>query len=266
MKKYLRFIQMAFKTGFAYRTDYFVGIFRNLVLIVVQLAVWHALLGKTGQVVTNTGVVTFRDMSTYVLMSTLISNLITNNVILDIGNRIARGEISMDLIKPLNFQTYTFSSMIGQNSFNFLFQFLPIFAIGLVFVGIDFPTVQNFLLFCFTLINAIVIMFLITYSMALMTFWYARLWNIFELLQMIIRFFSGMLIPLWFFPVILVKISNYLPFKLIYFTPISIFLDKVGLVDCLYLVSQQFLWMAILFGVTQLVWRAAIKKLVIQGG
>jgi ABC-type uncharacterized transport system permease subunit len=51
-----------------------------------------------------------------------------------------------------------------------------------------------------------------------------------------------------------------------YFAPISIFLGTVTPLDCLYIILQQFGWMIVLYGVIMITWRAAIKKLVIQGG
>ena len=257
---------MAFQNGLAYRTEYFVGMFRSVVILLVQLCVWQALLGKTGQVASNNGIITLREMTTYVLMSTLISTLIARDVIEDMSDRISNGQISMDLTKPMNFQTYTFCNMIGQNLFSLLFQLLPILAIGLIFIGINFPSLPNFLLFCLTLINAIIIMFLITYSMGLMAFWYTRSWQVNYVFLTFVRLFSGMIIPLWFFPQILVNIGNFLPFRLMYYVPISIFLDKITFVDCLYLLLQQLIWIGVLYLVTRLVWRTAIKKLVIQGG
>jgi len=212
------------------------------------------------------GVITLSEMTTYVLMSTIISTLVSSNVIENMNDRIRNGQISMDLIKPVNFKTYMFCSMIGRSFFNFLFQLLPILAIGLIFIRIEYPSTQNLLLFCITLVNAIIIMFLISYSLGLLAFWWMRMWEVDVLLGTLINLFSGAWIPLWFFPKILVNISNFLPFRLMYFVPISVFLGKVELVDCMYLLIQQLIWIVVLFGMTRLMWRAAIKKLVIQGG
>jgi ABC-2 type transport system permease protein len=264
MKKYLKFIQLSFKNGLAYRVEYFVGTFRNLVILLVQLCVWRALL-SAGPVTTSAGVVTLKEMTTYVLISSMISTLLTVNVISDMNDRIRNGQIAIDLMKPVNFQTYTFCNMLGQNMFSFLFQLLPILAVGLIFVGLSFPTPQNFLLFCLTLVNAIIIMFLINYAMGLIAFWYLRGWQN-TILWTLNRLFSGATIPLWFFPSVLVTISNFLPLRLMYFVPISVYLGQVTPIDCLNLILQQFLWIGILYLLTKVVWRTAINKLVIQGG
>jgi ABC-2 type transport system permease protein len=171
----------------------------------------------------------------------------------------------MDLIKPMNFQAYTFANMLGQNMFSFLFQLLPILAVGVIFIGMDFPSILNLLIFLLVMINAIIISFQINYIVGLVVFWYLRGWQA-NVIWMLNRLFSGAYIPLWFFPKVLVTISGFLPFRLYYFVPISIFMGKLTPLDCLYAILQQFAWMVVLYGLIRLEWRAAIKKLVIQGG
>ena len=264
MKKYIQFIKISFNNGLAYRVEYFVGTFRNLVILLVQLCVWRALLAA-GAVTTDAGVITLREMTTYVVLSSMIGTLLTVDVIWSMNDRIRNGQIAMDLVKPVNYQTYTFCNMLGQNMFSFLFQLLPILVIGVIFVGIDFPSILNFLLFLVTLINAIVIMFQMNYALGLVAFWYMRGWQS-TIVWILNRLFSGRYIPLWFFPPILVTISYFLPLRLMYFVPISIYLGTMAPLDCLYAILQQFAWMVVLYGLTRLMWRAAIKKLVIQGG
>jgi ABC-2 type transport system permease protein len=108
-------------------------------------------------------------------------------------------------------------------------------------------------------------MFLINYAMGLIAFWYLRGWQN-TILWTLNRLFSGATIPLWFFPSVLVTISNFLPLRLMYFVPISVYLGQVTPIDCLNLILQQFLWIGILYLLTKVVWRTAINKLVIQGG
>jgi ABC-2 type transport system permease protein len=264
MKKYLKFIQISFNNGLAYRVEYFVGTFRNLVILLVQLAVWKALLAA-GPVTTDAGVVTLKEMTTYVVISSMIGTLLTVDVIFNMNDRIRNGQIGMDLVKPVNFQIYTFCNMLGQNMFSFLFQLLPILAIGVIFIGIEFPSMFNFLLFLITLVNAMVIMFQMNYALGLVAFWYMRGWQS-TIIWILNRLFSGRYIPLWFFPPVLVTISYFLPLRLMYFVPISIYLGKMAPLECLSSILQQFAWMLVLYGVTRLMWRAAIKKLVIQGG
>ncbi len=266
MRKYYEYIKNSFKESLAYRVEYFMGITQRLLALLVQLYLWRVLLGQSAQASTDMGVITLSEMTTYVLMSTIISTLVSSNVIYDITDRVKSGQISTDLIKPLNFKAYVFCRMIGGSFFNFLFQLLPVLLIGLVFLGFEQPSISNLFLFCITIVNAIIIMFLTTYSLGLLAFWYMEMWQVEHQLDSLIQLFSGRWIPLWFFPKFLVNMAYFLPFRLMYFVPISIYLGKFEIVGSMYLIMQQLGWIVVLFVVTRLTWRAAVKKLVIQGG
>lgn len=82
----------------------------------------------------------------------------------------------------------------------------------------------------------------------------------------VLRLLSGAFIPLWFFPTALADISSFLPFRLIFFTPISIYLEKISGVEAGGLIAQQLLWIIALLVVEKILWRKGIRKLVIQGG
>ena len=266
MKKYYKFIQIAFKDRLAYRFEYFLGIVGILFLFLAQLFLWRALLGQSQLTSTNTGIVTLKEMTTYVFIAMVIGIIIKNNIIENISNRIRNGLIAMDLIKPLNFKTFLFFDMIGRSLFNFVFQLLPVLVLGLIFLPIAYPSLLNFILFCLSLVGAVVIVFLLSFCLGLLAFWYTSIWQVNILLWTLIALFSGRTIPLWFFPKILLNISNFLPFRLMYFAPTSIFLGKVDLGESMFLLIQQLIWILILFGLTKLIWHTAIKKLVIQGG
>lgn len=206
------------------------------------------------------------DMTTYILVSIMISAVLSSNVIETINDRVRDGQISMDLIRPVSFQAYIFCHMLGRNLFNLLFQLMPILLISWIFIGIEFPSLPHFFIFLVSLFNALIIVFLINYCLGLLAFWYMSMWQVNQLLGRFVELFSGRWIPLWFFPAFLLTVSNFLPFSLMYFTPITIYLEKVALADAMILIIRQSGWIVVLFLVSRLMWQAAIRKLVFQGG
>lgn len=266
MRKYYEYIKNSFKELMAYRVEYFVGIVQRFLAIFVQLYLWRALIGQAGQVATDYGVVTMTEMTSYILVSILINTLIGNNVINDINERVRSGQISTDLIKPLNFEMYVFCRMIGRSLFSFLFQLLPVLGISLLFLDIEFPSVINLLLFLVSALNAFVIMFLLAFNLGLLSFWYMSMWQVSLILGNVIQLLSGRWLPLWFFPQALLSVSAFLPFKMLYFVPISIYLGQGSIAEFGQWILIQYIWIVILFAVTRLMWHAAIRKLVFQGG
>ncbi len=267
MRVYIEFIKNAFKQNLAYRANYFATFATTIIHIFIRVYLWRALLGYSGQASTSMGVVTVGDMTTYVLVSSMIARFTDRDSIsYYLDDRIRTGLISTDLIKPMNFQAHVFSRMIGTNLFNFLFRLLPVLVLGIVVFGIEYPSVENIPLFSVIVLNGIVISFQTTYIVGLIGFWYLSIRHLTRLLDIVITLFSGIWIPLWFFPQTLAEIANFLPFRLIYFAPLSIYLGRVEFTDGLYMFMQQIIWIAVFFVMTKIVWSRGIRKLVIQGG
>ena len=143
---------------------------------------------------------------------------------------------------------------------------LPVLVLGIVFFSIKYPSVENLLLFFVITLNGIIISFQMSYIVGLIGFWYLSIWHLRFLLGSLIQLFPRVWIPLWFFPQILVEIANFLPFRLIYFAPISIYLGKVEFIDGLYMFMQQIIWIIVFFVTTKIMWSGGIRKLVVQGG
>ncbi|MBW4082729.1 ABC-2 family transporter protein [Paenibacillus sp. S150] len=205
-------------------------------------------------------------MVTYVIISTTISLLIKNEVIKQMERKIRSGEIAMDLIKPMNFKLIFISDTVGNSIFRLSFQLIPLLAVGSIAFGFQMVQLKILPFFLLSLINAAIIYFLITFIIGLLAFWYMAVWHLQRFLSDLIGLLSGSIIPLWFFPDFLQQISVYLPFRLIYFVPLSIYLGKTEINDIVILMLQQWFWIIVLWIGERLVWSKAINKLVIQGG
>lgn len=266
MYLYFRFIKNAFLTNSAYRMNVFLRLFNRIMFLFINISIWKALYKGHFTMISNNGDISINDMITYAIISTAISVFINNTVIQRINYKIKTGEISMDLIKPMNFRTSVFCNEIGENCSRIVFELIPVLLISAVLFRINLPELDNFIVFLITLINGMLIQFFITYVLGLLGFWYLEVWHFDRLLDSLMQLFSGALIPLWFFPEFLVKVSNYLPFKLIYFTPISIYLGKFSLIEGVYSIMYQIIWIMLLLIIEKILWKHGIKKLVVQGG
>ena len=80
------------------------------------------------------------------------------------------------------------------------------------------------------------------------------------------QFFSGALIPLWFFPDKLRRISEILPFQHIYFSPISIFTGTANGSDIMKILFMQWVWILIFYCIGKMIWNYAVQKITVLGG
>ena len=108
--------------------------------------------------------------------------------------------------------------------------------------------------------------FFISFICALLCFWTENYFGITKSKQVIVNFFSGALIPLTMMPGVLQKIAYALPFQGIVYIPSSIFMESTVGRDAMYLILSQIVWCIVLYIVKKILWRCAIKKVVINGG
>jgi ABC-2 type transport system permease protein len=77
---------------------------------------------------------------------------------------------------------------------------------------------------------------------------------------------SGQIIPLTFFPGVFGRIVFALPFAAIYSTPLLIYVGIIQPHDYARYLAIQVLWLILFSGLSALVWSAASRRVVIQGG
>ena len=205
-------------------------------------------------------------MIAYAVMSAIVNTLVRNRVIFGIDDRIKTGDIAFDLNRPLSFWGMLLSKTIGQNGFTFLFQFAFISAFVLPFFPLPVPTPEYLLYFLIVLTLGFLTRFLLAFMLGLCGFWYMRIWHMERVLFVTIGFFSGSFVPLWFFPEIVGRISEWLPFKGIFFNPISVFLMKLEPLTVYQEIFKQTIWVAALALICYMIWQRGIKKLTVQGG
>jgi ABC-2 type transport system permease protein len=257
MRLYLEFLKNKFKSNFAYRVDLYMRIFYKIIILFIQIPLWRAVL-ETEKDIDN--------MATYVIISTLISSIIGNGVIGKIDFKIKTGEFATDLIKPMNFFGYIFFDSLGDNIFRLLFEMIPVFFVGFIVFDFKVPNNLAILVFILSTILGYIINFLLGFTLGLISFWYLSVWHLSRLLEDVVKLFGGSLIPLWYFPSLLVIISKYLPFQYIYYIPISIYLKQYDIGKTVNLLLIQTIWCIILSILLFGVWKLGRKKLVIQGG
>lgn len=82
----------------------------------------------------------------------------------------------------------------------------------------------------------------------------------------IVGFLSGAIIPLAFLPDVIEKIFLLLPFASLNYTPVMIYMGMYGGTELLYYLGLQLFWVLGFWGLSKFFWKAATKRLCVQGG
>lgn len=265
MKVYLLYIKNVVKQGFTYKFNHMMKLSSVFLKIVIQYFIWRALL-KNNSFETSAGDIEFEIMIPYMVVSNVMQVAMVSSTISNINNKIRTGTIATDLMKPISFAWICFGESLGQMMYQMLFLLLPINLMATLTIGFKLPDFICTVIFLISFLNSFVMLFLIRFLLGLMGFWFTQVWVLERFLNDFIKLFSGVFVPIWFFPEWLQKISNILPFKYLYYAPISIFIEVVDGMGAFKIIVYQFVWILVFYILGRLVWKKAIDVITILGG
>ena len=265
MKKYLTFTVKAFQRTLTYRFELWMELFINVLFMLVYVYLWKALYADR----TSVEGYDLNRILTYIVVSqTLLTFTFTLRVARIIEEKVRTGEVVTDLMKPIDFQLMTLATAVGTSSHTALFNMLPKFLLFYGAFGLSVPpSFLTIFLFIISVVLGYVILFSIEFIIGIFAFWLVEIRGIYFLVIWgLSMLFSGYFLPLEFYPAFLAKVASVLPFRAIIYFPAAIYTGRLigaGLVPALLI---QLTWVAALVGIGRLAYRAAFRKLVIQGG
>ncbi|MDG5788609.1 ABC-2 family transporter protein [Evansella sp. AB-P1] len=211
--------------------------------------------------------VQFDDMVAYVIVNAIIGGLIYSEIHTNIGKRIVDGSISLDFIKPVNFKAYMFSIQLGENLFRIIFNIVPACLFVIFIWGFTLPeTPHQMILFLFALINGVILFFYFNFILGLLVFWFHSPFFVDWVTKAFFQLFAGTVVPLWFYPEFLYKISLFLPFRLITYEPITIYVGQTSLAESWWIIFQQFIWIIVFYLLNKWFWNKSQTIVNIHGG
>jgi len=260
---YFEFARVAFLKILAYRLRYFTGIVTYFVNVSVYYFIWSAIYGSS----TNVAGYDLPQMTTYVAIGWIIRSFYFNNVDRDISTEVLEGKIAINLIKPVDAQLMYISQTAGEACFRAILFTLPIAAVLLLVYPIRPPaSVTGGVLFVVSCVLALLIFTLLNFIVGTLALHIYSIFGVIRAKYAIVEFFSGLLIPISFFPAGLQRIMAFFPFQYVSFTPLQIYLGKVRGGEALSALGQQMIWVLILYGTGRLFWKFSTRRLSIQGG
>jgi ABC-2 type transport system permease protein len=238
------------------------GVFTNTVFGFIQAYILLAVFEHRQDV----GGYDARDTVTYVWLAQALLMTVYIFGWQEFALRIRDGSIATDLLRPLDPQRYWLAFDLGRAPYHFVLRGVPPFVLGALVFELHWPTPLDAVAFFVSLTLAVVVSFGFRFIYNSVAFWLLDYRGVVTLSTTIVVFFSGMAIPLRFFPPALREICYALPFASIIQTPIDVWLGKRDGAALLGVLALQAFWALALLGIGQLVLRSATQKVVVQGG
>jgi len=263
VRLYFEFARVGFVNTLAYRLRYYTGIVTYFIYVSVYYFIWKAIYEHSASIEGFD----FAHLLTYIGVGWMIRSFYFNNIDQDLAYQVIEGRLAMDLIKPVNIQMMHVARAAGESVFRLALLTVPTALVLFLVYPLSLPTsVGNAGAFLVSVSLSFLIVAAINFAVGTFAL---RLQSILGLLRakfFLLELFSGLLLPMTFFPHLVQKILDLLPFQYISYVPMLIYLGKLHGGEVARAIAIQIFWVAILMAIGHGLWRWSTRKLIIQGG
>jgi ABC-2 type transport system permease protein len=263
MRLYYEIALRSFRRATTYRSAYIAGVLTNAFFGALRSFVYIALYGAGASVAGfSVGDAISYSWATQSLISIGAGWIISRELMQSIRS----GAVVTDLARPWNLYGYWLSQSLGERGFNLLVRGTLTYLIGVLYFGAHIPTPAQALSFAISVMLALVLSFAFSFIVNLSAFWLIENSGLVMIANVMLSFFSGFLLPIAFFPPALATLARLLPFQGISGLPAQIFLGQLTGAALAQALLLQLFWCVALVAAGILLLRAAVQKVVIQGG
>ncbi len=263
VRLYWAFARVGFINTLAFRLRYYTGIATYFIYVSVYYFIWKAIYQHS----TSIEGFDFAHLLTYIGVGWIIRSFYFNNIDQDLAYQVIEGRLAMDLIKPVNIQLMYVSRAAGESVFRLALLTIPTAVVLFMVYSLRLPaSVGHAAAFLVSVLLSFLIVAAINFAVGTFAL---RLQSILGLMRakfFLLELFSGLLLPMTFFPHIAQKILAVMPFEYISYVPMLIYLGKLNGVGVARAIGIQILWIAVLLAIGDGLWRWSTRKVIIQGG
>lgn len=263
MKPYIYMLKIKFLLLFTYKAEIYISLSTYMILLISTAFFWKAAFNGFEHLAG----ISEQQILIYTIMSLLIRNWHSITVEKNIRNRIRLGDISVDLIKPINIFCMYFAEDIGQTITSIVQCTLPLVICSAFFVTKPIPaSIGHFSLFIISFCLGYLVLWLISLLFGLLYFRFIDLGPLSDIKDSILAFLSGSFVPFWFFSERIQSISNFLPFIYIYQFPIGIYIGKYTIFESMMGCCWQIAWILFFLYAFHKIEKHIENIILIQGG
>jgi len=263
MNTYFKLTQLAFQRQMSYRAATLAGLGTNFFFGLLRAAIMIALYQ-------NRTVVAGFDLPMAITFTALGQGMIAYLSLFhwyDLMRTVYSGEVATDLLKPIGYFRYWLAKDIGRALSAFLTRGVTIIVAYELVLDLVYPQGwQGWLYFSAAIVLGWLVGFAFRFLVNLTAFWSPNAVGFGRFFFLSGYVLSGMLMPLAFYPEFVQKLAYLTPFPQTLYTPIEIYLGLLTEPQIWAALGRQALWAAGLILAGQLVLRAGVRKLVVQGG
>ena len=263
MKLFWELTKRSFKRQLTYRAATLAGLLTNFFFGIIRASILIALYDTRQSVagISLQGAITYAALTQAVIAYLSFFNWTK------IIDTVYTGDISSDLLKPMGYFRFWLAKDLGRAMVNFLLRGITVMVGYAIIFDLIFPSGGwQWLALGISLFLSWILNFSWQFLVNLSAFWTPNARGISRFFFIAMWFFSGFMMPLRYFPDWVIRISNLTPFPSMINTVVEIHLNVLQGPELIQAVLVQLGWTITLIGAGQLILRAGVRRLVIQGG
>lgn len=218
---------------------------------------------------------TLADMVTYIWLGQALFALLPYSADTEIQDMVRSGNVSYEKIRPLDTYWLWFMRSLAMRTAPPSLRALPL----ILFAGFFLPMIglsdwalkppaslEAGFLFGLSFIGVMLLAAAITTILSITVIWWLTGNGVNSIAMPIVTFFTGMVIPLPFFPDWMQPFLNAQPFRGLVDVPYRIYLGNMTGSEAFMGLAHQFVWIVILIFFGRWLMARAMSKLIVQGG
>lgn len=265
LRSYSAIVRNEIQAALVYRGHFLFNLAGTAIYLVIASFLWKAVYACSGaEAIRGVG---FERAYLYVGIAMSLAGLIQTNVDYTLNRLVMSGDIFRHLCRPQDFMGQLFAESVGDGIVNCAVIGLPALVLSYALSGAALPDLANILLFIPAVAMAFFLNFLIDFLTGLAVFPFHSIRGVTNAKDAAILVLSGALVPLPFYPAGIRSVLEWLPFQALYNAPARILADgRAGIAEALPFLARQAAWALVLFVLARLLFSAAHRKLVVNGG
>ena len=263
MRLYWEFARRGYQRYAAYPAATWAGVFTNSAFGFVHAYILLALYRHRSSV----GGYDASDTVTYVWLTQGMLATVQMLGSVELALRIRNGDIATDLSRPVHPFTSGLAFDFGRALYHFIYRGLPPFVVGALVFDVTLPSgVLVWLALLVSVLLALCVSFAFRYLYNCAAFWLLDYRGVQRLSVALSAFFSGLYIPVAFFPGALRTVANATPFPAMLQRTVDIFVGKTEGGEIVAALGVQLGWAVALTAIVYVLFAAGTRRLVVQGG
>lgn len=263
MNLFFRIVRLSIHQQLTYRTAILAGLATNFFFALLRVAVIVALYGDQPEV----NGLSLQRAITFVAVSQAMIAFLFIFGSSDVMQTVYSGSIGSDMLKPLGLFSFWMARDLGRSLVNLVGRGLLLLAGFSLFYPLSYPTrVEQWLALPLTLALGWLVSYAWRFLVNLSAFWSPDARGVGRIAFTLSQLFSGFFMPLRLYPDWFAEFCQLTPFPALFNTSVELYLGILTGPELAQALLNQAVWFLILAALCQVVLRAGVRRLVVQGG